>query len=181
MRNSWQVAAACALFALVASRCEVQERNTPPLREQTHFSAEDEAVNQPVTIPDDAWAQLKADEDVRNVLESEGLGTEQLPRSWFSAAVVHLHVPQEKDLVVLAEGKLVGGNIAPFWVFLETSQGMKLVAHASTHDLIIQSNRWHGYRTIEIIGMACCTVSEVWLRCDGEKYTDYRHLFTNSK
>lgn len=142
---------------------------------QTQFSAEDEAVKSPVSIPDDAWAILKVDSRVRNVLKDDNLWPDQMPRSWFSASIVHLHGDREKDLLVMAEGEMMGGNISPFWVFVDTPQGMKLVLNASAHDIFIRRSRWHGYRVIEFAGMTCCEISRTWLRYENGAYRDYRH------
>jgi hypothetical protein len=144
--------------------------------EQTQFNAEDEAVKSPVRIPDDAWTILKADSYVQNVLENANLIPDQLSRSWFSAAIVHLHGDKEKDLLVMAEGELRGANISPFWVFMETPQGMKLVLNTSAHDVLIRSSRWHGYRVIEFDGMTCCEISRTWLRYENGEYRDFRHV-----
>jgi hypothetical protein len=144
----------------------------PP--EQSHFSAENEGVKSPVRIPDSAWAILKADERVKNVLADENLSADQLPRSWFSAAVVHLHSADEKDIFVAAEGELMGANISPFWLFLDTPQGMKLVLQTSAHDEIIRPERWHGYRVVELVGMTCCEISRTWLRYQNGQYRNYR-------
>ena len=144
-------------------------------QEQTQFSAEDETVKSPVPIPDDAWAILKAERYVQNVLESVNLTPDLLPRSWFSAAIVHLHGDKEKDLIVMAEGEMTGGNISPFWVFLDTPQGMKLVLNTSAHDVSIKHSQWHGYRVIEFSGATCCEISRTWLRYENGEYRDYRH------
>lgn len=42
-------------------------------QEQMHFSAEEEGVQFPVQIPDDAWAILQGDEYVKGTLENESL------------------------------------------------------------------------------------------------------------
>ena len=169
-----------ALVFVCAAACIAESAWTQTARsgeEQAHFSAEDVGVRHPVAIPEDAWAILQADERVKRILDSEGLTLEQLPRTWFSAAVVHLHDPGQDDLIVWAEGELAGGNISPFWLFVRTPTALKLALQASTHDLAILRNRWKGYRVIETEGATCCENSRVWLRFEGGVYRDYRHSY----
>ena len=47
--------------------------------EQTQFSAEDEKVERPAKIPQDAWKILQKDSLVQDTLSYENLPTEQLP------------------------------------------------------------------------------------------------------
>jgi hypothetical protein len=147
----------------------LSQRGATP-HEQTRFSAEDEAVQHPVEIPEDAWKLLQADESVRNSLEGEKLSVEQLPRSWFSAAAVHLHDAATSDLIVEGEGLLRGANVNPFWVFVRTGKGLKLAMMIPAHDLILGSQRYRGYKMIEAASMNCCTVFTWRLRFDGERY-----------
>lgn len=167
---------AISVVALSALGACAQVRQTASIQEQTHFSAEDDGVKVPVNIPDDAWAILKSEHDVQGALEDAGFRPDQLPKTWFSASVVHLHSLDEKDLFVAAEGPLVGGNISQFWIFLGTDKGMKLVAEGATHDVFIRPARWRGYRIIELDGMTCCRVDTTWLRFEGGQYKDYRHV-----
>jgi hypothetical protein len=143
-----------------------------------HFSAEDEAVQSPVTIPGDAWAILKADESVRTASENVQDSAIELPRSWFSAAVVHLRSPAEDDLLVEAEGKLRGANVNQFWVFLRTPAGMKLVVNGTAHDLQILTQRRNGYRMIELDSLTCCTISTTWLRYERGEFHVFKRKIT---
>jgi hypothetical protein len=118
---------------------------------------------------------------VKSTAEDEGLSAEKLPRSWFSASVIHLRSKDEKDLFVAAEEKLRGANICPFWVFTDTPYGMKLVLSASAQDEWILNSRWRGYRNIELISMTCCEISRTWLRFEGGKYSEYRSSSEDNK
>lgn len=151
------------LVCLYCLGTEAQRGSKP--HQQLHFSAEDENVQRPADIPQDAWKILQKDSDVQNVLENENLTAEQLPRSWFLASTVHLDGPQENDLLVIANDKLAGGNVVTFWLFMQTPKGMKLVLNAPAHDLFIKSSRSHGHRDIIMGGMTA-----VILRYDGNQY-----------
>jgi hypothetical protein len=146
--------------------------------EQTHFSAEDDHVAHPAQVPSDAWKILQEDSLVKDILEDEKLTADQLPRSWFQSSVVHLDGPSEKDLLVIADGKLAGGNVTTFWLFMQTPQGMKLVLNAPAHDLIIHSSRINGHRDVELVGMTAIRIMTGKYRFDGTQYqlvksTDY--------
>lgn len=143
--------------------------------EQTHFSAEDERVANPVKVPDNALAILREDAQVKGALDDAQLTATQLPQSWFSTSVIHLHNSIERDLFVEAEGPLVGANIRQFWIFADTPGGMKLVANGAAHDVTIHRVRWRGYRIIELDSMTCCRLDTTWLRLENGKYRDYRH------
>jgi len=136
---------------------------------QTHFSMEDERIAHPAQIPPDAWKILQQDPSTRNVLDSEGLTPEQLPRSWFQASTVSLN-GSEKDLLVIANGKLMGANVTTFWLFLQTPQGIKLVFDAPAHDLIIHSSRSKGHRDIELVALTGIRILTSKYRFDGTRY-----------
>jgi hypothetical protein len=160
-------------MALIASSVPLRSQQRATTHEQTHFSAEDEAVQQPVKIPDDAWKVLQNDEQLRNLLEGEGLSPERLPRSWFSASVLHLHNAHTRDLVVEGESALRGANVNTFWVFVQTANGLKLALMIAAHDLMIRPLRYGGYKTIEAASMNCCTVFTTRLGFDGKSYIEF--------
>jgi len=143
-------------------------------RPQLHFSAEDDGVDHPATIPPDVMAVLKADEMVRNALENENISAEKIPLSWFSASPIHLNSPRQRDLVVEAEGALAGGNVITFWIFRATAHGHELVLKAPAHDLIVKNTRWNGYRNVELASMSAAEISTVLCRFDGKKYARYK-------
>lgn len=89
-------------------------QSTPKRQEQTHFSAEDETVNHPVAIPAGVLAILARDELVHAALGDQKISPADIPPSWFSAAEIQLGNKDERDLIVAAEGPLVGGNISAF-------------------------------------------------------------------
>jgi hypothetical protein len=151
---------------------KAQAQHGLKLQEQLSFSAEDENVKLPADIPQDAWKILQEDHMVQDVLESENLTTEQLPRSWFLASAVHLGDSQENDLLVIANPPLAGGNVTTFWLFIQTPKGMKLVLTAPAHDFIIKSSRSHGHRDINMIGMTAIRIMSVTFHYDGNRYQE---------
>jgi hypothetical protein len=137
---------------------------------QTHFSAENDKVARPAVITADAWKILQRDSLVKDILEDENLTVDQIPQSWFQASVVHLASSAEKDLLVIANPPLAGGNVTTFWVFCQTPQGMKLVLTAPAHDLFIHSSRTNGHRDIELVAMTAIRIMTGKYRFDGTQY-----------
>ena len=140
-----------------------------------HFSAEDEGVKNAVPIPEDVWSLLKQDGDVLEVLKHQSPTATTPPRTWFSAAFVHLHGAIGNDLVVQGEGPMMGANVTEFWVFAETSRGPKLVLRIPAHDLLIRETESGGYRIIEASAItAAAHVSTLTYKFDGNHYVRSR-------
>ncbi len=141
--------------------------------EQTQFSAEDEAVKRPVAIPDDVMGLLAQDPYVHRRMLHEDSPLKQPPASWYSASVTHLAGPDEKDLVVEAEGELAGANVTNFWIFRQLPGGAQLVLNGPAHDLTIMRSRWNGLREIELESATATKFHRVVLRFDGARYTAF--------
>jgi hypothetical protein len=139
-----------------------------------HFSAEDDCVKNAVPIPGDVWSVLKQDTDVQEVLQHQNPPLKVLPRTWFCAAVVHLHGTSENDLVVQAEGEMRGANVTEFWVFAGAPQGLKLVLKIPAHDLMIRDIESGGYKIIEASAATAVRVSTLIYKFDGHQYILYR-------
>jgi hypothetical protein len=139
-------------------------------QEQVQFSAEDETVKHPISVPEEAWSILKRDPSVLEVLTDRNLTIDQLPASWFTASEVHLGGPDEGDVVVVGKGPLRGANVTTFWVFLRRPQGLKLALTVPAHDLIIKPVRRNGYKGIEIVSATAVKLSRVSYRFDGSQY-----------
>jgi len=176
-RHSLAFAATLFVIALLPARSQ----SAPKQKEQKHFSAEDDSVNNPVVIPADALALLAKDDRVRNVLEDQKIAPADLPSSWFSAAEVKLGSKGEKDLIVMAEGPLRGANINPFWIFIHDGNGFKLALSVSLHDLAVKRTHSHGYRDLESSGMAASTFSIARFRFDGNEYKESSEKTTEIK
>jgi hypothetical protein len=154
-----------------------QHRKLPAVRhsntEQTVFSAEDESVKNPVPLPAAAEKLILQDPDVQSVLESEAAAADKLPPSWYSASNVHLCTPTAKDLVVVGNPPLSGGNTARFWVLHKMAAGYAVVLDGPTHSLEIKNTRHHGCRDIELISASAVQFSTTTLHFNGNKYGVY--------
>jgi hypothetical protein len=149
--------------------------------EQTHFSAEDEAVKRPTAIPADVMAQLTQDSYVRQAMENGDPPLKQPPASWFSASVVHLGGADEKDLVVMAEGELRGANVVNYWVFRLLPGGAQLVLNGPAHDLMVLKSRWNGLCKIELESATAIKLHTVILRFDGNRYAIFSDKWEDIK
>src|SRR5579862_5113515 len=137
---------------------------------QTHFSAEDEGVRSPVTIPPEVMVILGEDDMVKDQMQNEEPRPAGLPQSWFSASKVRLGPTPADGLVVQATGPLVGGNVVVFWVFFQSHDRWKLALMIPAHDLIVTQTRFNGYRNLEADAMTCCTITTARFRLDGREY-----------
>ncbi len=141
--------------------------------EQTHFSAEDDAVRRPMVLPDGALRVIKEDPYVAGMLQDQAPAATQIPKGWLMASQVHLAGPGENDIVVVASGLLMGANITSFWVLRPSRVGYELLLTAQGHDLLIRHSRSKGYRDIELLSSTAVTVSTVSFKFDGRKYTGH--------
>jgi hypothetical protein len=144
-----------------------------PYPEQTHFSAEDEGVKHPVSIPADVMTILRVDESVRNAiahLESDGVASNELTAKLFSASQIALGSSGQEDLIVVAEGPLRGANETTFWVFIHGGEGYTLAFKFFAHDLIVKESRSNGHRDLEMLEATAATVTDISFRFDGHEY-----------
>jgi hypothetical protein len=165
---------ALILFSTAGAAALTAQTASGKVHEQTSFSAEDEGVKNPVSVPQDIILLLTKDDYVRRAMENADPVVKAPPQDWFSASVVHLSASGEEDLIVQAKGPLRGANVDTFWVFLRTPNGAELVLTAPVHDLAIKRARHNGYRDIELLGATAVEWSTTLLRFNGRKYEVYR-------
>lgn len=148
----------------------VHSQTQKSAREQTTFSVEDIGVKHPVQIPDEVLAILRNDNLVQRGLQSAGIQLENLPTSWFSASEITLGRSGEKDLIVAAEGPLVGANVDTFWVLIHRGNKYTLVLTIPVHDLTVKNSRTNGYRDLETMGATAVKMTTASYRFDGREY-----------
>jgi hypothetical protein len=166
---------------LTISGIAIAQTKTAHALEQALFSAEDEAVRNPVAIPEDVWAILQQDEMVQTFMENAEGAPARLPRSWFSASKVRLAGPHERDFVVMGEGQLRGANVITIWVFRSTPHGHELALTAPAHDLLVRKSSHNGLRDIEMLAATASSVHTVDFRFDGHKYAIFREKWEDIK
>ncbi len=151
-----------------------QRAKGPRPKDQSLFSAEDETVQRPVAIPEDALQILRNDDQVLQYLKAEGKSPDELTTESFLASEIHLDGPDEKDLIVVGADRLRGANVATFWIFRKSSQSYQLILKAAAHDLRVQKVRSKGYRDIETASPIAGTAHIDVYRFDGKQYRLYR-------
>jgi len=163
-----------SLISLVASIVSGQTRESqapPPVAvEQRSFSAEDDHVTRPIKMPDAITRALARDTDIKQILTSENIAPDQMPPSWFLTSEVHLSGTDEKDILVIGSGPLLGANVATFWVFRPEAGGFALILKAPAHNLNVKDTRSRGYHDIELISATADRVSQIVCRFDGSIY-----------
>jgi hypothetical protein len=138
--------------------------------EQRLFSAEDETVARPASIPSQVTAMLAQDSDVKNALTDEHLGPDAVPIPWFLASEIHLRNTREKDLIVVAKGPLTGANVTIFWIFRPVDRRYELLLKAPAHTMVVKSARSNGYEDVELWNATAITESSVLCRFDSGAY-----------
>lgn len=144
-------------------------RSALPL-EQRIFGAEDENLKRAIAVPEEALLFLRKDPAVQQILVSQRMSAEQLPKTWFRASEVHLSGPEEKDLVVIAIGPLRGANVTTFWIFRPTSQGLKLILSDSALGLRIKDTRSNRYQDVELASAVADRIFTSSYHFDGNEY-----------
>jgi hypothetical protein len=162
------------IFLAIVGSAWAESKQHPVSGEQTEFSAEDEGVKRPTTIPQDVMAILSRDEIVQKELENENLQPDKLPTSWFSASLIHLSTARPPDLIVVGQPPINGANVAWFWIFRLTSQGHKLVLFGGGHDLRVTSRYSKGFREIELLSVTLGQFNTLLYRFDGQEYRRYK-------
>jgi hypothetical protein len=83
-------------------------------------------------------------------------------------------LPRELDSVPAENRRLIGANVASFWIFRKTAAGYSLVFDESVHDLEVLESRTNGYRDIRTTSATAVSVTTLLFRFNGEKYELYR-------
>lgn len=176
----------CTIYLAVIATISTasQSAKIPSLGEQTHFDVEYEfgvhPIRHPIGIPLKALDTLRHEPGLVAACEkAERLSAGQVPAEWFVASQIHLSNGTGRDLIVQPKSDpdshpsnrcLFGANVGPFWVFVETSTGYKLVLDASGHDLKVLHNRTGGYRDIEVSSETATTLSVAIYKFNGKTY-----------
>ena len=152
-----------------AAAAPAPSQSEPRSREQSKFGVEEE-IERPVSLPEDVLEVLRRDERNRQSL-SQGQSPNDIPASWFVASEVRLKDDDLRDLIVTAaDPRLLGANLAPFWIFRNTPQGHKLALRVSALDLMVLNTRTEGYRDIRTRAATANRVRTTLFRFDGSNY-----------
>jgi hypothetical protein len=130
----------------------------------------EEMPEQPVTVPPQVLQVLSRDERVMSCL-AEGEGPDKIEAAWFVATPMPLRSDSAQDLLVMpANPCLLGANIGPFWIFVSTPKGQKLVLRVDAHSLVLLDSSTKGYRDIRAEAATSSEVTRTVFRFDGKQY-----------
>jgi hypothetical protein len=131
-------------------------------------------VQHPVVLSDAELAALANDEMMRKELAQDP-PIPKLTREGLEATVVHLHGPNERDLVVVgSSGPFIGGNVGPFWIIRNLPTGPQVVLSIITLSLSIQKTNSQGFRDIEASAATAVEGSTTSFRFNGKKYVIFQ-------
>ena len=181
------------VIAAILFPSHINSQNSPKTqtREQSSFSVELEIspIQKPAALSEEALQALAKDNHIRSCLDSQNLPPEKLPANWFIASLIHLHGPNELDLIVLPSGRLpetakgeisanaclVGASTGGFWVLRQTPAGFQLVLSQMASGLSILKTRSNGLRDIQLYTHASVSEHAITdFRFDGIQYRLFR-------
>ena len=163
-----------SILGATAILCTASAAQSRPRKivEQSTFNlgTDDPVVEHPVQLSDAELAALANDEMMKKELDQDP-PISKLTREGLEAAVVHLHSPSERDLVVVGAGHpFLGANVGPFWVIRDLPSGPEVVLSVITLTLSIEKTSFNGVRNIEANAATGVDWISTDFRFDGKKY-----------
>jgi len=160
------------VLVICSSAGMTQSRRLPA--EQNTFGLEGPELQHPATLSDEELAALASDELMRKELDQDP-PIPKLTREGLEAAVIHLHGPAERDLVVIGYGSpLIGTNVGPFWIIRDLPSGPKVVLSTIALGITIRKATFGGFRNIEGFAATAVTGTTVDFHFKGKKYVEYK-------
>jgi hypothetical protein len=161
---------------LLATLCVSTTAQSKPRHttEQHTFGIDGPVVSHQVAISDAELAALANDNMMRKELDQDP-PIPKLIREGLEAAVVHLHGPNERDLVVVGSGApFIGANVGPFWIIRDLPTGPEIVFSTIALGLDIQKITSNGFRNIEASSATAGEVFTTTFHFNGKKYVVFR-------
>jgi hypothetical protein len=136
-------------------------------------------VQHPVALSDAELAALANDDMMRKELDQDP-PIPKLTREGLEASVIHLHGPNERDLVVIGSGApFMGANVGPFWIIRDLPTGPQVVLSTITLGLSIQKTSSQGFRDIEASVATAVEGSTTSFHFNGKKYVMSQRSLTH--
>jgi len=131
---------------------------------------EDRVVRNPVQLSEADVEALSKDKLMQEELQQNPPVT--LSRKGLETAVVHLHGPHERDLVVIGSGApYIGANIGPFWIVRELPGGPKVVFSVTALEISIRSTKHNGMDDVECFASTGRRGLDGSFRFNGQRYS----------
>jgi hypothetical protein len=152
-------------------------------REQVGFVP----IRQPIPIPQGVLPVMRKDQVVVRCLKSKDSNPSQPPTQWFVAATIHLHDPDENDLLImprmLAGGQDLDKSVSgcwdgmknsPFWILRRVGRGYAVALSESADGLEILSTRSRGFRDIGLAWLSQDALGTEIMKFDGKRYVRFK-------
>ena len=152
-------------------------------REQVGFVP----IRQPIPIPQAALPVMRKDQVVLRCLKSKDSNPGQPPTQWFVAAAIHLHGPDENDLLIMPRmlgdeegldksesGCWDGMKNGPFWILRRVGRSYAVALSKNADALEILSTRSRRFRDIGLTGLSQDALGTVIMKFDGKQYVRYK-------
>lgn len=147
----------------------------------TNQAASEPLIKRPVRIPGAVLEILRKDDTVGACMEDNPVAPGQSLASWFVASEIHLHGPDEVDLVVLPAGRTetymcfhsVEG-VGWFWVFRHVGERYELALKTAGLSLRVLRTKHDGYRDIRAASEVGTLGRWVIFRFSVGQYRKYR-------
>jgi hypothetical protein len=156
------------LFLLSHCHCVASEIHKAS-GEQSEFSTEGQVLDA-IPVPSAIRKLLEEDSFVKETLDSESPPLKSLPEDWTLCSVIHLGDEKETDYIVVGQRSLTGAHATHFWVFRETSNGVKLVLAAFSDSLSVGERRTNGLRDISTLYYTAVSDGTIRWTFNGTKY-----------
>jgi hypothetical protein len=151
--------------------CASQTPQSRLAKEQNSFSTEGE-VYRNISLPSAVRVALEQHSFVKESMTSGAVTT--LPEDWTECSLIHLTLPSERDYIVISQQGLTGAHATHFWIYRETSKGMKLVLFAFFDSLDISPRKTKGFRVITGRYYTAVHDGQIHYFFDGNKYVTAR-------
>jgi tetratricopeptide (TPR) repeat protein len=153
------------------------------LREQRVFDiCEPEEINRPVPVPPDVLQFFRKKTHINDCFDNSEGCPRRNPGAWFAVSEIHLHDPDEKDLIVMPKGCWIcfnGAHTCSVWIFRQTPKGHQLVLYMDGQNQVrVLTSSSHGYHDLLVQGD-----SGVWdfydrlFKFDGRRYRETREWY----
>lgn len=154
--------------AAARARKDLETEGEKPFSPQATFGLEAK-MDSPVKLSNDVLEILKADERSQDCLQRDGL--HDVPATWFEASEIDLNTDGLQDIIVKPEyACLWGANIGPFWVFLNTSGGHRLVLETNSLGIDVLKTKSHGVFDIHAVKASAVELFHDVFKFNGERY-----------
>jgi hypothetical protein len=180
MRVVRRIPFATALVALAGLVLATRGQKAQPTSEQSSF-AEDQPLQNPVTVSPDVLRGLLETEEAKQGLEFANESQRDHPAQLFRAAEVHLSRQDGVDLVVVGVCPMCGADNGWFWVVRSARKDPEVVLFAGGNSVELMTGRTNGYRDIRSTWSSPSETHTTIYHFDGKRYKVWKEKWTENR